>query len=132
MNTLEKAIIQVTHATKKFKETIALNDISISFAQSQIHGIIGRNGSGKTVLFKCMCGFMHLDEGTITVRDKIVGKDIDIPTRIGAIIESPGFLPNYSGLQNLKFLAGIKQSISLQYEIDYSSHQSVLALTLFA
>ena len=105
--------IQVTHATKQFKETIALNDITISFEKNKIYGIIGRNGSGKTVLFKCICGLMHLDKGTITVRNKIVGVDMDIPPHLGIIIEAPGFLPNYSGLQNLKFLAGINRTIRL-------------------
>lgn len=106
-------IIQVTHATREFKETTALNDVSISFTKNQIHGIIGRNGSGKTVLFKCICGLMHLDRGTITVCDKVIGKDVDIPPHVGAIIEAPGFLPNYSGLQNLKFLAEINRTIQL-------------------
>lgn len=110
---LENPIIQVMHATRKFKETKALNDINISFEKSQIHGIIGRNGSGKTVLFKCICGLMRLDSGTITVRDKVVGMDMDIPPHVGAIIEAPGFLPNYSALQNLKFLAGINRTIQL-------------------
>lgn len=110
---MEHPIIQVTHATRKFKETTALNDITISFKKNQIHGIIGRNGSGKTVLFKCICGLMRLDCGTITVRGQAVGADVDIPPRIGTIIEAPGFLPNYSGLQNLKFLAGINRSIKL-------------------
>lgn len=113
MSTLGDTIIQVTHATREFKETTALNDVSISFKKNQIHGIIGRNGSGKTVLFKCICGLMHLDRGTITVRDKVIGKDVDIPPHVGAIIEAPGFLPNYSGLQNLKFLAEINRTIQL-------------------
>lgn len=108
---MKNSIIQVAHATKKFKDTTALNSINISFEENHIHGIIGRNGSGKTVLLKCICGLMHLDSGTITVRDKVVGTDMDIPPRVGAIIEAPGFLPNYSGLQNLKFLAGINRTI---------------------
>lgn len=110
---MKKNIIEVTHATKKFKEVTALNDISISFEENQIHGIVGRNGSGKTVLFKCICGLMRLDSGTIAVRDKVVGVDVDIPPHVGTIIEAPGFLPNYSGLQNLKFLAGINRAIQL-------------------
>lgn len=110
---MENPIIQVAHATRKFKETTALNDINISFEKNQIHGIIGRNGSGKTVLLKCICGLMRLDKGTITVRNKVVGIDMDIPPHVGTIIEAPGFLPNYSGLQNLKFLAGINRTIQI-------------------
>lgn len=108
---MEEYVIKVEHAVKEFKETVALNDITVSFERNKIHGIIGRNGSGKTVLFKCICGLMHLDRGTIIVRNQVVGLDVDIPPNVGAIIEAPGFLPNYSGLQNLKFLADIKHII---------------------
>ena len=77
-----------------------------------IHGLIGRNGSGKTVLLKCICGFMYPDEGTISVAGKVVGKDEDMPKDVGVIIETPGFLPNYSGFKNLFFLAKIQNKIS--------------------
>ena len=95
-------IITVENAVKKFKETTALNDVTINFEKGKIHGIIGRNGSGKTVLFKCICGFMQLTSGQIAVDGKIIGKDTDVPKNVGAIIEAPGFLPNYSGFRNLK------------------------------
>lgn len=106
-------IISVVSANKTFKETKALQDITISFAQGKIHGIIGRNGSGKTVLLKCICGLMKLDTGIIRVKNQVVGKEIDIPKNIGAVIEAPGFLPNYSGAKNLKFLAGIHRKIAM-------------------
>lgn len=106
-------IISVVSANKTFKETKALQDITISFAQGKIHGIIGRNGSGKTVLLKCICGLMKLDTGIIKVKNQVVGKEIDIPKNIGAVIEAPGFLPNYSGAKNLKFLAGIHRKIAM-------------------
>lgn len=104
-------VIVVKNVNKLFKETQALQDISVAFEQNKIHGIVGRNGSGKTVLFKCICGLMYPDSGVITVRGKRVGKDVDIPKEIGSIIEAPGFLPNYSGINNLKFLAGINRTI---------------------
>ena len=72
---------------------------------------MGRNGSGKTVLFKCICGLMHPEEGVILVNGKRVGRDVDMPEDIGAIIEAPGFLPNYSGYKNLRFLANIRRKI---------------------
>ena len=71
----------------------------------------GQNGCGKTVLFKSICGFIYLDRGTITVDGKVIGKDIDIIKDAGIIIESPGFLPNYSAFKNLKFLTMIKDNI---------------------
>lgn len=108
---MQENIITVEHVYKTFKNTTVLHDVSISFARGKIHGIIGRNGSGKTVLFKCICGFMPITSGTISVRGKRVGKDVDIPKNLGVIIESPGFLPNYSAYANLKFLAELHHVI---------------------
>ncbi len=105
-------IIIVEDAVKTFKETTALNHVSVSFERGKIHGIIGRNGSGKTMLLKSICGFIPLTSGQITVEGQIIGKDIDIPQNVGAIIEAPGFLPNYNGFKNLKFLAMIDNKIS--------------------
>lgn len=106
-----ECIISVKDVTKKFKETTALSHVSAEFEKGKIHGIIGRNGSGKTVLFKCICGLMYPDSGEIYVDGKRVGKDADMPTNVGAIIEAPGFLPNYSGYKNLSFLANINRKI---------------------
>lgn len=105
-------IIIVDGMTKRFKEATAVDNVSVTFEQNKIHGIIGRNGSGKTVLFKCICGLMYPDSGVVMVRGERVGKDVDIPKNIGSIIEAPGFLPNYSGMKNLQFLAGINRKIN--------------------
>ncbi|MEG1427223.1 MAG: ATP-binding cassette domain-containing protein [Oscillospiraceae bacterium] len=106
-----ETIISVKEVTKEFKETTALNHVSIEFEKGKIHGIIGRNGSGKTVLFKCICGLMYPDSGEIWVEGKRIGKDVDMPENVGAIIEAPGFLPTYSGYNNLSFLANINRKI---------------------
>ena len=103
--------IEVQNVVKRFRDQVVLKNISISFEKGQIHGIVGRNGSGKTVLFKCICGLMHPEEGVILVNGKRVGRDVDMPEDIGAIIEAPGFLPNYSGYKNLRFLANIRRKI---------------------
>lgn len=103
--------IEVQNAVKRFRDQVVLKNVSISFEKGQIHGIVGRNGSGKTVLFKCICGLMHPEEGVILVNGKRVGRDVDMPESIGAIIEAPGFLPNYSGYKNLRFLANIRRKI---------------------
>lgn len=105
-------IIQIENLSKCFKEGTALSHVSVAFEKGKIHGIIGRNGSGKTMLFKCICGFVFPFEGEIIVEGKRIGKDIDIPNNIGIIIETPGFLPNYSGYKNLYFLAALKQEIT--------------------
>ena len=94
--------------TKVFGEQDALKNVSAKFGMGKIYGIVGRNGSGKTVLLKCICGLLHPTAGTVTVNGKIVGKDVDYPENIGFIIETPGFLPRYSGLKNLKYLASIR------------------------
>lgn len=103
--------IEVQNAVKRFRDQVVLKNVSISFEKGKIHGIVGRNGSGKTVLFKCICGLMHPEEGVILVNGKRVGRDVDMPENIGAIIEAPGFLPNYSGYKNLRFLANIRRKI---------------------
>lgn len=103
--------IEVQNVVKRFRDQVVLKNVSISFEKGQIHGIVGRNGSGKTVLFKCICGLMHPEEGVILVNGKRVGRDVDMPEDIGAIIEAPGFLPNYSGYKNLRFLANIRRKI---------------------
>lgn len=107
-------IIIIKELSKKFKDSKVLDNVSISFEQGKIHGLIGRNGAGKTMLLKCICGFVIPDSGSVTVEGKRIGVDCDVPDNVGIIIEAPGFLPNYSGYTNLKLLASIKNSISKQ------------------
>jgi ABC-2 type transport system ATP-binding protein len=85
-----------------------LNEINLDFEEGKIHGLIGRNGSGKTMLMKCICGFVKPQTGTICVDGKLIGKEIDYPHDAGIIIETPGFLSYYSGYKNLYMLAGLK------------------------
>lgn len=106
--------IEVEMATKVYKETVALKSVSIDFECGKIHGIVGRNGSGKTVLLKAICGLILLSEGEIRVNGLKIGKDVDIPKGIGMIIENPGFLPTYSAYGNLKLLAAIRHKIKKQ------------------
>lgn len=103
------AMIEVQNVNKSFGEEHVLKDVSHSFETAKIHGIVGNNGSGKTVLMKCICGFLKPDSGTIFVNHKQVGRDTDFPEDIGIIIETPGFLPHLSGTQNLKILASLKK-----------------------
>ena len=99
--------VKVRNVTKQFKETTALKDVTVSFETGKIYGIIGRNGSGKTVLFKCICGLLAVTEGEITVLGQPVGDGIHVPKGVGAVIENPGFLPNVSGYRNLYYLASL-------------------------
>lgn len=104
-------MIRINNVTKSYGREIVLKNVSADMESGKIHGIIGRNGSGKTVLMKCIAGLSNVDSGIIKVDGKIIGKDIETPLRLGAIIEVPGFLPNYSGFRNLKFLADIRGRI---------------------
>ena len=104
-------MIIIENATKKFGTQTVLNNVSLTLEDGKIYGFVGQNCCGKTVLFKSICGFIYLDRGTITVDGKVIGKDIDIIKDAGIIIESPGFLPNYSAFKNLKFLTMIKDNI---------------------
>ncbi len=105
-------MIQIEKLTKKFGETEVLHDISMTLESGRIYGLVGRNGSGKTMLLKHILGFVKPTSGKIVIDGKEIGKDIDMPQNVGAIIENPGFLPEYSGFKNLKFLAMIRGKIS--------------------
>ena len=104
-------IIDVKNVNLTIGKTQILKNINVSFEHGRIHGLIGRNGSGKTMLMKCICGFIKPTSGEITVVGKRVGKDVDFPKNMGIIIETPGFIPYYSGYKNLKLLAGLNNRI---------------------
>ena len=115
-------IIDINNIDLTIGKTNILKNITVSFDEGKIHGRIGRNGSGKTMLMKCICGFIKPTGGEITVDGKRVGKDVDFPKNMGIIIETPGFIPYYSGYKNLKLLAGLNNKISKQ-EIKKSMEQ---------
>lgn len=106
-----KYIIEVSNAVKKYKETVALNDVTINFEKNKITGIIGRNGSGKTVLLKSICGLTKLTSGKIKVAGKVIGRDIEIPKNLGVIIETPGFINEFSGIKNLEILYSLNNKM---------------------
>lgn len=105
-------MIEVNHVFLTLKNVQILTDVNVSFECGKIHGLIGRNGSGKTMLMKCICGFVKPTKGTITVDGKRIGKDRDFPENTGIIIETPGFIPYYSGYKNLKLLADLRKKIT--------------------
>lgn len=107
MNTM----IEVRELSLTIGKTTILNDVSVSLEAGKIHGLIGRNGSGKTMLMKCICGFVRPTRGEVVVDGKVVGRDVDFPENMGIIIETPGFIPYYSGYKNLKLLAGLRNKI---------------------
>ncbi len=105
-------MIKVDRVSKSFGDERVLKEVFLELEHGKVYGIIGNNGSGKTVLFKCVCGFMKPDQGEITVENKRIGIDTDFPENIGIIIETPGFLPHNTGFRNLQILASLKGLIN--------------------
>ena len=91
---------------------MVLKEVNLDLEAGSVYGIVGNNGSGKTVLMKCICGFLTVTTGTIRVFGKQIGKDIDFPESLGVIIETPGFLTNLTGRRNLEILADMKREIT--------------------
>lgn len=108
---MAEAAIKIEGLTKVFGEDTVLDHVSRDFEEGQIHGIVGNNGSGKTVMMKCICGFLQPTSGRVLVRRLQVGRDMDFPPDMGIIIETPGFLPMLSGYKNLELLASLRRKI---------------------
>ena len=111
----KRHVIEVSHVNKNFRDNKVLKDVSLRCESGKIYGLVGHNGSGKTVLFKIICGFLSCDEGTVSVDGKIMGKDKDMLTEAGIIIEDPGFLRNWSAYHNLEFLYTIRNTKDKAY-----------------
>ena len=111
----KKYIIEVSHVNKNFKNNKVLKDVTLRCESGRIYGLVGHNGSGKTVLFKTICGFLSCDEGTVSVNGKVMGKDKDMLTEAGIIIEDPGSLRNWSAYHNLEFLYTIRNRPDKSY-----------------
>ena len=112
---MSQVTIKVDNAVKKFDKYTILDHVNITCNKGEICGIVGRNGSGKTVLFKSICGLVKLNEGTITVNGKVMGKDLRVLKKAGIIIEEPGFLRNKSGMKNLEYLYMINNKRDKKY-----------------
>lgn len=105
-------MIAIQHLSKTYGKQTVLSDITLTLQAGTIYGLVGVNGSGKTTLMRCMCGFSRPSAGSVIFDEKIIGKDRDFPSKTGIIIESPGFLPNYSGLRNLEILAAVSGMVT--------------------
>lgn len=104
-------IAEIKNVSKRFGDETVVREVSLSLEPGRIYGIAGRNGSGKTVLFKMLIGFLKPTAGRIFVNGKEIGRDRDFAEDVGIIIETPGFLGGFSGYKNLEYLAGIKRRI---------------------
>lgn len=103
--------ISIRNVGLVLEKTTILDDVCMEMKKGNIYGLIGRNGSGKSMLMKCICGFVKPTDGSIMVRNQVVGRDIDFPENMGILIENPGFISYYSGIKNLVMLAGLNRKI---------------------
>lgn len=101
-------IISLKQVNKSFSGRRVLSGISLNVEKGSTVGIVGTNGSGKSVLFNLICGFLIPDSGQVCVRGQVLGKGRDFPENMGVLINSPGFIGLNTGLQNLRYLAGIR------------------------
>ena len=108
------SVVKLENICKKFNNETVLKDVNADFHYGKIYGIVGKNGSGKTVLFKTIVGFIRPTSGHVYVKGKEIGVDADFAEDVGLIIETPGFLSQYSAYKNLEFLASIRNRISKQ------------------
>lgn len=135
---MEEWILEVKHVGKQFKEGRAIQDISFTATNGKVLGFVGHNGSGKTVLFKCICGFYRVTEGEILLNRKPVGIGEDMPRNIAFVIEEPAFLGEYSGRKNLEFLYELRhpkntkkiKMVMDKVSLDYYSRKKVAKYSL--
>lgn len=110
---MENKVIKVSivHLCKNIKKIPILVDMNLELEGGKIYGLKGKNGSGKTMLMRAICGLIVPTSGTIEINGEILGKDISFPRSIGVLIENPAFISNYTGLKNLQVLASIQKRI---------------------
>ncbi len=99
--------IEFEKYTKAFGKNTVLDKIDLTLEGGKIYGLSGKNGSGKTMLMRAMCGLILPSEGKVKANGKEIGKEISFPEKTGILIENPGFIGSYSGFRNLKYLAEI-------------------------
>lgn len=104
--------IEIKNIYKKFKNTLVLNNVNITFEKGKIYGLIGRNGSGKSVFLKLLCGFYAPTSGEILIDGININKNKEFLPNARALIEKPNFLLDLSGIDNLRLLASIQKKIS--------------------
>jgi len=103
--------IDIENVSKTIRNNEVLKDISLHFESGHIYGFVGRNGSGKTMLFRLIAGLIKPTRGSVRYNGKVLGTELDIIPRLGLVIENVGLYPEFTGLRNLKMLAKINSVI---------------------
>lgn len=103
--------IEIRGLNKTIKGVQVLEDINLDMEGGKVYGLRGRNGSGKTMLMRAVCGLIVPTSGTITINGEVLGKQISFPRSVGILIENPSFIAGYTGFKNLQVLASIQKRI---------------------
>ena len=106
--------INVVNYSKIIKGRVILEDVNLSLESGRIYGLKGVNGSGKTMLLRALCGLIYPTSGYVEVDGEKLRKNISFPRSVGALIESPAFLDNFTGYKNLEMIASLKEIASRQ------------------
>lgn len=104
--------IDIKNITKIIKKNTVLDNISLTMSSGKIYGFQGINGSGKTMLMRCIIGLIHPTLGCISINGKFLGKDIEFPESIGFLLENPAFLDGYTGIENLRMLTKLNRNLT--------------------
>ena len=104
--------LQIKNISKAISGKSILEHINLEMEQGRIYGLRGKNGSGKTMLMRTICGLILPSEGEIVINNEVLHKDISFPRSLGILIENPGFIAEYSGFKNLSMLASIKNAVT--------------------
>ena len=113
---MKSTYIKIENACKSIKENPILQNVSLQLEGGHVYGLQGKNGSGKTMLMRAVCGLIRLDSGSISINGQILHKDISFPKSIGILIENPSFLNNMTGFRNLKLRVSLRfNNIFLRY-----------------
>ena len=102
--------IIIENLSKTIKNNKILDNVNLTFESGHVYGLVGRNGSGKTMLLRAICGLIFPDSGKVIINGKQLHKDISFPESCGIIIENTDLLPNFSAFDNLKMLSEIKNT----------------------
>lgn len=103
--------IEIRGLNKEIKGVPVLTDINLDMEGGKVYGLKGKNGSGKTMLMRAICGLIVPTSGTVTINGEVLGKQISFPRSVGVLIENPSFIAGYTGFKNLQVLASIQNRI---------------------
>lgn len=102
-------ILTAEHISKTIRGREILRDVSLELHSGKVYGFVGRNGSGKTMLFRALSGLMGLTSGTVRWGDQVLKRDFAVLPNLGIVLENVGLYPNLTGLENLRYLANIRK-----------------------